>query len=76
MMEQLLYGRALALFQLDKFREAGKALDVAIKCYPLIAKELLKTKHRKSRGADERYVTLGGLAQAYLYWKQQGGILG
>lgn len=72
MMEQLLYGRALALFQLDKLREARKALDVAIKCYPLIAKELLKTKHRKPRGADERYVTLGSLAQAYLYWKQHG----
>jgi hypothetical protein len=39
---------------------------------PLIAKELLKTKHRKPKGADQRYVTLGSPSQAFLYWKQQG----
>jgi tetratricopeptide (TPR) repeat protein len=71
-MEHLLYGRALALFQMDEMKEAGKALDMAIKCSPLIAEELLKARHRKPKGADERYVTLGSPGQAFLYWREQG----
>ncbi len=71
-MEQLLYGRALALFQLGKVKEAGKALDIAIGNFPLIAAELLMTKHRKPKGTREGYVTLGGADQAYLYWREHG----
>jgi hypothetical protein len=71
-MEHLVYGRALALFQLCKMKEAAKALDVAIRNYPLIASELLVTKHRKPKEIKEGYVTLGGPDQAFLYWKAQG----
>jgi tetratricopeptide (TPR) repeat protein len=71
-MEQLVYGKALALFQLGKVKEAQKALDVAIRCYPLIAAELLKTTHRKPRSVDDRHITMGGPDQAYLYWQEQG----
>jgi tetratricopeptide (TPR) repeat protein len=72
MMEHLIYGRALAMFQLCKVKEAAKALDVAITNYPLIATELLMTKHRKPKGIKEGYVTLGGPDQAFLYWKEHG----
>ena len=71
-MEHLVYGRALALFQLGKLKEAQKALGIATKCYPLIAAELLKTKHRKPKGVDQRRVTLGGPDQAYVYWQDHG----
>jgi tetratricopeptide (TPR) repeat protein len=71
-MEQLLYGRSLALFQLGKVKEAGKALDTAITTYPRIATELLMAKHKKPKGIREGYVTLGGADQAFLYWKDHG----
>lgn len=71
-MEHLLYGKPLALVQLGKPREAGKALEIAVECYPLIAAELLKTKHRKPKGGDDRRVTLGGPDQAYVYWQDHG----
>jgi tetratricopeptide (TPR) repeat protein len=68
--EQMLYGRPLALFQLSRVKEASKALDIAIENFPLIAIELLMTKHRKPKGAKAGYVTLGGADQAYLYWRE------
>lgn len=71
-LEHLVYGRPLALFQLGKLKEAGKALDAAITNYPLIATELLMTKHRKPKATKEGYVTLGGPDQAFLYWKESG----
>jgi hypothetical protein len=55
----LVYGKVLALFQVGKMKQAEKALDIATRCYPLITAELLKTKHRKPKGMDERRVTLG-----------------
>ena len=41
-MEQLMYGRALALYQLGRKDEAAEALDDAIEFLPLVAKELVK----------------------------------
>ena len=71
-LEHLVYGRPLALFQLGRLKEAGKALDAAITNYPLIATELLMTKHRKPKGIKAGYVTMGGQDQAFLYWKEHG----
>ena len=71
-MEHLVYGKALALFQLGKVKDAGIALGVAIRCYPLIVAELLKTKHRKPKGTNEGHITLGGPDQAYVYWQDHG----
>ncbi len=68
----LVYGRPLALFQLGRVEEAGRVLNLAIKYWPLVATELLRTRHRKPKGTNERYVTLGGQDQAYWYWKRQG----
>jgi len=71
-MDQLVYGKVLALFQLGEGMEAREALDIATKCYPLIAEELLKIKHRKPRGVDDQRITLGGSDQAYFYWQDHG----
>jgi tetratricopeptide (TPR) repeat protein len=71
-MEHLVYGKTLALFQLGKLKQAEKALRIAINCYPLIAAELLKTKHRKPKSIYPNRVTLGGPDQAYVYWQDDG----
>ena len=71
-LEHVVYGKALALFQLGRLKQASKALEMAIKCFPLIAAELLKPKHRKPKDADARYVTMGSPQQAHLYWKEHG----
>jgi tetratricopeptide (TPR) repeat protein len=71
-MEQLVYGKPLAFFQLGGSKEAKKALKIAIKCFPLIAAELLKRRHKKPKGTNERRIMMGGLDQAYLYWREQG----
>ncbi len=71
-MEHLVYGKALALFQLGPPQEAGEALDFAAKCYPLIAAELSKTRHRKPRRMYKGRITMGGPDQAYVYWQDHG----
>lgn len=71
-MEQLVYGRPLALFQLGRLKTATTALNRAIKFLPLIAKELVKKQHRRPRGSNDEYVTMGGADQAYGYWKDHG----
>lgn len=71
-MEQLVYGRPLALFQLGRLKPASQALKQAINLLPLIAKELVKKSHRRPKGVDPRYVTMGGADQAYDYWQDHG----
>jgi tetratricopeptide (TPR) repeat protein len=71
-MEQLAYGRPLALFQLGRIQEAAKALRRARKFLPLIAEELVKTTHKRPDGWNEERITLGGKDQAYDYWKEHG----
>jgi tetratricopeptide (TPR) repeat protein len=71
-MPETLYGRALALFKLGRKREATATLRKAAKYLPLVAKELLKTKHRLPATARPDVVTLGGTDQAYYYWEHWG----
>ncbi len=71
-MEGVLYGRALALYQRGRTVEAEAALGEAIEMYPLIAEELLKTDHPEPKGLRPDRVTLGGADQAYYYWVDQG----
>jgi tetratricopeptide (TPR) repeat protein len=71
-MEQLVYGKALALFQIGKLKQAEKALSIALSCYPLIAAELLKKRHQRPKRMDRRCITLGGADQAYVYWQDHG----
>jgi tetratricopeptide (TPR) repeat protein len=71
-MEEVLYGRPLALFQLNREQEARTALRDAIQILPLVGKELLKRTHRPPRNLNPNYVTHGGADQAYYYWQNNG----
>ncbi len=71
-MEQVMYGRALALYQLGRQVEADEALAEGIQWLPLVARELTKKRHPRPRGLDPRRVTVGGPDQAYYYWEDQG----
>jgi tetratricopeptide (TPR) repeat protein len=71
-LEQLLYGRVLALVQLGKPREALRALIRAIKLLPLVAKELAKPTHKQPKDYNEERVALWSEGQAYGYWKEFG----
>lgn len=64
-----LYSRPLALFQLGREREAERALKDAIKRLPLIAKELVKKKHKRPQSTMEGYIMRGGEDEAYNYWE-------
>ncbi|MBU6402672.1 MAG: tetratricopeptide repeat protein [Verrucomicrobia bacterium] len=72
-LEQLMFGRPLAFFQLGRLKEASRAFRRAAKSWPLIARELVKTRHprRSHWDADER-VALGSEDQAYAYWREHG----
>jgi len=71
-MEQLMYGRAPALYQLGRRGEAAEVLDEAIEFLPLVAKELVKKRHRRPKDLRLDYITYGGADQAYTYWMDQG----
>jgi tetratricopeptide (TPR) repeat protein len=71
-LEQILYGRVLANFQLGKLKEASKALAHANMVLPLVAKELAKTSHRRPKDYDEERVALWSEGQAYGYWIEFG----
>jgi len=74
MMPEILYGRALAYFKLGQRNKATVALKKAIKYLPLVAKELLKKRHRLPKTAVPGQVTIGGTDEAYYYWEQWGKI--
>jgi tetratricopeptide (TPR) repeat protein len=71
-MEEVLYGRPLALFQQRKIQQADTALKGAISLLPLVAQELVKKTHRPPKNLSSDYITHGGKDQAYYYWMQQG----
>lgn len=70
--EDVLYGRPLALLQLGRERDARSALLEAIRILPLVGKELVKKTHRPPKGPSLDYVTHGGADQAYYYWINNG----
>ena len=72
-MEQLVYGRPLALYQLGRKAEAEEALSQAIEFLPLVAGELAKDRHTRPKDLYPGAVTHGGADQAYYYWADQGG---
>ena len=71
-MEQVLYGRALAMFQLGRLAEAEETLRSAIGWLPLVAKELVKSEHHPPEEMRKGYIIYGGADQAYMYWLDQG----
>jgi tetratricopeptide (TPR) repeat protein len=71
-LEQVIYGRALALLQLGRQAEAEQALTEAVEWLPLVGEELVKKRHRPPPNLNPDYVIHGGADQAYYYWKDQG----
>ncbi|MCD6599669.1 MAG: tetratricopeptide repeat protein [Dehalococcoidia bacterium] len=72
MMSETIYGRALALFKLGQQQKASVALQQAMEYLPLVAKELLKTRHRLSKTANPDMVAIGSANEAYYYWEDWG----
>lgn len=73
-MPDTLYGRALVLFQMERKREANRALRRAIEDMPLVAKELLKARHRLPKSVIEGSIEVGGADEAYYYWQEWGSL--
>lgn len=71
-MEEVLYGRPLALFQRGRESEARKSLLKAIEILPNVLKELLKKSHRPPKNLSPGYVIHGSADQAYYYWENNG----
>jgi len=71
-MEALLYGRPLALIQVGETGQAREALELAVEHLPLVAKELVKERHRAPKGFNPDRCTLWSPEQAYHYWLDQG----
>ena len=71
-MEDLLYGRPLALVQLGELDRAREALAEAIGFLPLVGQELAKSSHRKPKGLHPDRVALFSPEQAHLYWRVYG----
>jgi tetratricopeptide (TPR) repeat protein len=70
---QLMFGRALALFQLGRLKETARAFRRASRCWPLIARELGEQRHpRRSNWDPGEGVALGTEDQAYVYWREHG----
>lgn len=73
-MEELLYGKVLALLKLGKKDKAEKALARAVKSSSNIARELSKRTHKRPAGFDERFATWGSESEAFVYWERQGHV--
>jgi hypothetical protein len=69
---ETLYGRVLASIQLGRTETARKEMKDAFKHCPLVAKELIKTEHKKPKSKMEGFITLGGEDEAYEYWRDFG----
>lgn len=69
---ELLYTYPLALLALGEYDKAKTAINEAKEQLPLVAVELLKSKHKKPKSEMPGYITHGGAEQAYGYWKNYG----
>lgn len=65
-MVDVLYGRALAAFRLERDEAAARAISLAVEQSPLVADYLLKSRVRKPK-IDDFGVSVGGPDEAWLY---------
>lgn len=68
----LMFGKALALFQLGQTMEAEKAYQEAAQAWPRVHDELMKSRHTRPRDMRPGYITVGGADQAFAYWEEYG----
>jgi tetratricopeptide (TPR) repeat protein len=69
---EVLYGRAFALFYLDRLDESKKALNDAISLYPLIAKELVSAKYKPFPDRNPEVQVCGSKEEAEYYLSEFG----
>jgi tetratricopeptide (TPR) repeat protein len=70
-MPDLVFGKALALFQLGREEEAEAAYREAAQAWPLVHAELLKTRHTEPP-LMSGFISMGGADQAFAYWEEHG----
>lgn len=71
-MADTVYGQFIAYYRLGDHKKARFALKNAVKLLPLVAKELIKKKHKEVKGRIPGTITSGGEDEAYEYWKRVG----
>ncbi len=71
-MSGVIYGRVLALYQMGLEEETKTALHEAVEYLPLVAKEIVKKRHRQPKELYSGYITVGGPDEAYHYWIEYG----
>jgi tetratricopeptide (TPR) repeat protein len=69
-----LFGKALALFLLDKKDEATKALHTAVQSRPKVYRELIGDKHRMPSKYNPSYVSFFSQEEAYNYYSLWNGL--
>lgn len=69
---EISYTHALALLMAGETDKARAQLAEAKRDLPLVAKELLKKRHKRPAGSSPGYYTLGGADQAFDYWSRYG----
>ncbi|PID33639.1 MAG: hypothetical protein CR955_01220 [Thiotrichales bacterium] len=69
---EIIYGNPLAHLLMGENKKAEKLLQQAKKELPLVAKELLKKRHRRPASEFPGFIASGGADQAYEYWSQYG----
>jgi tetratricopeptide (TPR) repeat protein len=69
--EEILFGRALALYQTGENLTAAQALIEAMAEYPRVAEMLVKKRNRKPDGKSDIVSSLK-YGEAYRYWERSG----
>ncbi len=62
------YGRFVAHYRLGQKEKAATVLKQAIEFSPVVAKELVKKKHKPPKNERPGFITMGGEDEAYDYW--------
>ncbi len=73
MFAEIIYGKILALYRLQRLGEAEQSLLAAYKTLPLVAEYLLKSRVTKPK-MDGYGISMGGKEQAWLYRHEMRGI--
>jgi len=69
---EMAYGRALALYKLQRDDLATVALREAVRSTPRVRRELLKKTHRRPPPKWHGHIELGGAEEAWEYWRRFG----
>lgn len=69
---EILYSKALALAILKRTKEARATIDEGVAARPLVARELLRSRHVEPERKYPGSITVGGADEAWEYWRNYG----